>query len=57
MSQKNQQKTLSAIINPVGTMQVLSNREVKKLQDTSQKGLHRLFRQCCLAVLNGEHRW
>ena len=55
MSEENQQKTLSAIINPVGTMQVLSNREVQKLQDTSQKGLHRLFRQCCLAVLNGEH--
>ena len=47
--------TITTIVNPVGTMRVLSNREVRKLQDTSQKGLHRLFRQCALAVLNGEH--
>lgn len=47
--------TRTTTVNPVGTMRVLSNREVKKLQDTSQQGLHRLFRQCALAVLNGEH--
>lgn len=47
--------TITTTVNPVGTMRVLSNREVQKLQDTSQRGLHRLFRQCALAVLNGEH--
>ncbi|UYM16400.1 nucleotide 5'-monophosphate nucleosidase PpnN [Endozoicomonas euniceicola] len=47
--------TVTTTVNPVGTMRVLSNREVKKLQDTSKRGLHRLFRQCALAVLNGEH--
>lgn len=51
MSQKN---TLSASVNPVGSMRVLSSREVGHLQDTSKKGLHRLFRQCALAVLNCE---
>ncbi len=45
---------VSAIVNPVGTMTVLSAREVSQLQDTSQSGLHRLFRQCALAVLNCE---
>ena len=46
---------VSAIVNPVGSMRVLSSREVCKLQDTSKTGLHRLFRQCALAVLNCEH--
>ncbi|KEQ12144.1 nucleotide 5'-monophosphate nucleosidase PpnN [Endozoicomonas numazuensis] len=46
--------TVSTIVNPVGSMRVLSNREVSRLQDTSQKGLHRLFRQCALAILNCE---
>ncbi|WP_422410525.1 MULTISPECIES: nucleotide 5'-monophosphate nucleosidase PpnN [unclassified Endozoicomonas] len=46
--------TVSTIVNPVGSMRVLSNHEVSSLQDTSQKGLHRLFRQCALAILNCE---
>ena len=45
---------VSAIVNPVGSMRVLSNREVNILQDTSNTGLHRLFRQCALAVLSNE---
>ena len=45
---------VSTIVNPVGTMTVLSAREVSQLQDTSQSGLHKLFRQCALAVLNCE---
>lgn len=45
---------VSAIVNPVGSMRVLSNREVHILQDTSNTGLHRLFRQCALAVLSNE---
>lgn len=45
---------VSAIVNPVGTMRVLSSREVNSLQDTSKTGLHRLFRQCALAVLSCE---
>ncbi|MGY0215835.1 nucleotide 5'-monophosphate nucleosidase PpnN [Endozoicomonadaceae bacterium StTr2] len=47
-------EVVSAIVNPVGSMTVLSAREVSQLQDTSQAGLHRLFRQCALAVLNCE---
>ncbi|MCW7552216.1 pyrimidine/purine nucleosidase domain-containing protein [Endozoicomonas gorgoniicola] len=47
--------TITTTVNPVGSMRVLSNRGVQKLQDTSKRGLHRLFRQCALAVLNGEH--
>ena len=45
---------VSAIVNPVGTMRVLSSREVNILQDTSKAGLHNLFRQCALAVLSCE---
>ncbi|MRI34995.1 LOG family protein [Endozoicomonas sp. OPT23] len=46
--------TITTTVNPVGPMRVLSNREVNKLQDTSQSGLHCLFRQCALAILNCE---
>lgn len=46
--------TISTTVNPTGSMRVLSNREVQKLQDTSQSGLHSLFRQCALAILNCE---
>ncbi|OED40150.1 LOG family protein [Endozoicomonas sp. (ex Bugula neritina AB1)] len=45
---------VSAIVNPVGSMRVLSSREVNILQDTSKAGLHTLFRQCALAVLSCE---
>ena len=45
---------VSAIVNPVGSMRVLSSREVNILQDTSKTGLHNLFRQCALAVLSCE---
>ncbi len=45
---------ISAIVNPVGSMRVLSSREVNILQDTSKTGLHGLFRQCALAVLSCE---
>ncbi len=47
-------KRISAIINPVGRMNVLSATEVRELQDTSKTGLYSLFRACCLAVLNCE---
>lgn len=47
-------KVVSASVNPVGSMRVLSNREVNSLQDTTNAGLHRLFRQCALAVLSNE---
>ncbi|WP_330924792.1 nucleotide 5'-monophosphate nucleosidase PpnN [Candidatus Sororendozoicomonas aggregata] len=46
--------TISTYVNPVGSMRVLSSREVSRLHDTSQTGLYQLFRQCALAVLNGE---
>ncbi|MFK0569781.1 nucleotide 5'-monophosphate nucleosidase PpnN [Endozoicomonas sp.] len=45
---------VSAIVNPVGSMRVLSSREVNILQDNTKAGLHRLFRQCALAVLSNE---
>ncbi|WP_263078897.1 nucleotide 5'-monophosphate nucleosidase PpnN [Endozoicomonas sp. Mp262] len=51
MSKKS---VVSAIVNPVGSMRVLSSREVSRLQDTSKTGLHRLFRRCALAVLSCE---
>lgn len=45
---------VTAIVNPVGSMRVLSSREVNILQDTTKTGLHNVFRQCSLAVLSCE---
>ncbi len=44
--------TIDAIITPQGPLNVLSKTEVAKLLDSSQSGLHKLFRSCSLAVLN-----
>lgn len=43
---------VSATISPLGKMKVLSQLEISRLLDTSQKGLQRLFRNCSLAVLS-----
>jgi len=49
-------KKISASVSPEGKLEVLSQREVKTLLDTSARGLYRLFRSCALAVLNsGSH--
>lgn len=45
-------KTINALVRPEGTLEILSRLEVAKLLDTSQGGLHHLFRRCALAVLN-----
>lgn len=39
-------------ISPEGRLEVLSKTEVNKLLDTSLGGLHQIFRNCSLAVLN-----
>ncbi|NNF17061.1 MAG: LOG family protein [Gammaproteobacteria bacterium] len=39
-------------ISPVGSLEVLSQIEASNLTDRSDRGLHELFRRCCLAVLN-----
>ena len=47
---------ISASVSPEGSLEVLSQVEVKTLLDTSARGLYRLFRNCALAVLNsGSH--
>lgn len=49
-------KRISASVSPEGKLEVLSQREVRTLLDTSARGLYRLFRNCALAVLNsGSH--
>jgi predicted Rossmann-fold nucleotide-binding protein len=49
-------KRISASVSPEGSLEVLSQLEVKTLLDTSAAGLYRLFRNCALAVLNsGSH--
>ncbi len=46
----------NALISPEGRLEVLSRAEIAKLLDTSQSGLHQVFRHCALAVLNcGNH--
>ena len=39
-------------ISPKGQLEVLSQREVSSLLDSSQSGLYSLYRNCSLAVLN-----
>ncbi len=39
-------------ISPAGRLDILSKREVQKLLDTGHGGLHKVFRDCSLAVLN-----
>ncbi|CAQ82703.1 MULTISPECIES: nucleotide 5'-monophosphate nucleosidase PpnN [Photorhabdus] len=39
-------------INPLGSMDLLSQLEVDMLKSTAKSDLHRLFRNCSLAVLN-----
>ena len=43
---------IDARVIPEGRLEVLSRLEVSKLLDTSRGGLHQLFRNCSLAVLN-----
>lgn len=43
---------MSASVSPEGSLEVLSQREVQTLLDSSAAGLYRLFRSCALAVLN-----
>jgi len=43
---------VDARVIPEGRLEVLSRLEVSKLLDTSRGGLHELFRNCSLAVLN-----
>lgn len=47
-----QRPTLSSIISPEGSLEVLSQHEVNRLKHTSRTGLHELLRRCSLAVLN-----
>lgn len=43
---------INASVTPTGNLDILSPHEVARLQDRSNSGLHSLFRQCALAVLN-----
>jgi len=45
-------QTLNTLIRPEGSLEILSKLEVAKLLDTSESGLHELYRRCSLAVLN-----
>ncbi|GAB2799870.1 nucleotide 5'-monophosphate nucleosidase PpnN [Halomonas shantousis] len=45
-------RTLSTVISPEGSLEVLSQQEVNRLRDTSASGLHDVLRRCALAVLN-----
>ncbi len=46
------EKTINTRISPDNQLAVLSRAEINSLLDTSQGGLHRLLRNCALAVLN-----
>jgi predicted Rossmann-fold nucleotide-binding protein len=44
--------TINALISPQGSLDILTLEEIKQLHKSASTGLHELFRQCCLAVLN-----
>ena len=44
--------TMNALISPQGSLDILTLEEIKQLQKSATTGLHELFRQCSLAVLN-----
>src|ERR1700742_5076461 len=45
-------ESVDARVGPRGSLEILSQAEIDKLLDTSQSGLHAMFRNCALAVLN-----
>ncbi len=45
-------RNLNTLIHPEGSLEILSKLEIAKLLDTSESGLHELYRRCSLAVLN-----
>jgi predicted Rossmann-fold nucleotide-binding protein len=45
-------KVVNTQISPEGRLEVLSKAEIHKLLDNSHGGLHQVFRNCSLAVLN-----
>jgi predicted Rossmann-fold nucleotide-binding protein len=44
--------TVDTLVSPSGTLEILSRAEVARLLDPGQGDLHRIFRECALAVLN-----
>ena len=44
--------TIDALISPQGSLDILTLEEINQLHKSASTGLHELFRQCCLAVLN-----
>ncbi len=48
---KRSKTLIDARIAPSSHLNLLSQLEVSKLLDSSQNGLHKLFRKCALAVL------
>ena len=46
------QDVVDSQVSPIGRLEILSQSEVAKLLDRSEGGLHELFRNCALAVLN-----
>ena len=45
-------EVIDAQVSPTGRLEVISRSEAEKLLDRSHVGLHELFRNCSLAVLN-----
>ena len=49
-------KKVSARISPQEHLNILSQDEINRLADTSDQGLHELFRRCALAALNSDSK-
>jgi predicted Rossmann-fold nucleotide-binding protein len=50
--QERMRPGINAVVNPGGSLEVLSQREVEELCNARQGSLYETFRRCCLAVLN-----
>ena len=44
--------TVNISVTPRGSMEILSQREVRNLSEIGSEGTYQLFRQCALAILN-----
>src|SRR5690554_3311375 len=55
MTQTNcKNSTLDASVSPTGSLELLSQQEVERLQQVGHGSIYELFRRCALAVLNCE---
>jgi pyrimidine/purine-5'-nucleotide nucleosidase len=51
-SKMNQSNRINITVSPKGSLELLSHKELERLRDSSEGGIHELLRRCSIAVLN-----